>query len=54
MVRWVTRHPIVGGALLGLTWGVVIRIWMRFISTDPEFTWEQTSRLAEFSAAIGV
>jgi len=26
----------------GLAWGVVARLWMRFISTDPEFTWSGT------------
>ncbi|HEX6787276.1 MAG TPA: hypothetical protein VF076_08755 [Acidimicrobiales bacterium] len=28
--------------LAGLAWGVVARLWMRFISTDPEFTWSGT------------
>jgi len=26
----------------GLAWGVVARVWMRFVSTDPEFTWSGT------------
>jgi hypothetical protein len=31
---------IVGGFLVGgLVWGVVARLWMRLITTDPEFTW---------------
>ena len=33
---------LVGGLLGGLTWGVVARVWMRFISTDPEFSWSGT------------
>ncbi len=35
-------HPVIGGATLGLAWGVVMRAWMRFISTDPEFSWSGT------------
>jgi hypothetical protein len=26
----------------GLAWGIVARVWMRFISDDPEFTWSGT------------
>ncbi len=34
---------IVGGFLVGgLVWGVVARLWMRLITTDPEFTWSGT------------
>ncbi len=34
----ITAHPVIGGAALGLSWGVVMRVWMRFISTNPEFS----------------
>lgn len=30
---------IFGGFFLGLILGIVARIWMRWISTDPEFSW---------------
>jgi hypothetical protein len=30
------------GALGGLVWGIGLRAWMRFITTDPEFTWSGT------------
>jgi len=30
------------GLALGVAWGVAARIWMRLISTDPEFTWSGT------------
>lgn len=33
---------LVVGLLLGLGWGVFARLWMRFISTDPEFSWSGT------------
>jgi len=33
---------LVGGLLGGLAWGIYARVWMRSISTDPEFTWAGT------------
>jgi hypothetical protein len=33
---------IAAGAVLGLTWGILARVWMRLISTNPEFTWSGT------------
>lgn len=33
---------LLAGAALGLLWGVGMRGWMRFISTDPEFSWSGT------------
>ncbi len=35
-------HPVVAGALGGMLWGAVLRLWMRFISQHPEFTWSGT------------
>ncbi len=41
--RWLERRKsaliIPLGALGGLTLGVIARAWMRWITTDPEFTW---------------
>lgn len=37
--RW---GSIALGALSGLVWGIGLRAWMRFITTDPEFTWSGT------------
>ena len=31
-----------GGLVGGLAWGINARLWMRFISTNPEFTWSGT------------
>lgn len=28
--------------LIGAAWGIVARFWMRFITSDPEFTWGGT------------
>jgi len=33
---------LLGGLLGGLAWGIFARVWMRFITTDPEFTWSGT------------
>ena len=33
---------LVAGLAGGLAWGVIARVWMRFISTDPQFTWSGT------------
>src|SRR5918994_253213 len=33
---------LLGGLLGGVVWGIDARVWMRFISTDPEFTWSGT------------
>jgi hypothetical protein len=33
---------VLAGAALGLVWGVLIRLWMRLISTDPGFSWSGT------------
>lgn len=50
------RHPIISGALGGLLWGILMRLWMRFISTDPEFSWSGTGFIlgAAFLAGLGL
>src|SRR5687767_1893787 len=54
--RFWHRHPIISGALGGLVWGVLMRLWMRFVSTDPEFTWSGTGFIlgAAFLAGLGL
>ena len=47
-------HPVVTGALLGLSWGIAMRIWMRFISTDPEFTWSGTGYILGATTLAGL
>ncbi len=42
------------GAALGAGWGVLARVWMRLISTDPEFSWEGTLMIIGFSALLGL
>jgi hypothetical protein len=41
------------GLVLGAAWGVAARIWMRLISTDPEFSWSGTLAIIAFSAVLG-
>lgn len=50
------RAPVavVAGAGAGLLWGVVARVWMRFISAAPEFTWNGTLGVVGIFAAFGL
>jgi len=41
------------GAAAGAGWGVLARIWMRLISTDPEFSWGGTLVIIGFAALLG-
>ena len=41
------------GAGLGILWGVAMRAWMRFISTNPEFSWSGTMFILGASAIAG-
>ena len=41
------------GAAAGLTLGVVARVWMRWISTDPEFSWAGTIAIVASFAVFG-
>lgn len=51
------RHPVARGALagglLGTVWGVLARVFMRLVSTDPEFTWVGTLSIIGMSAVLG-
>jgi hypothetical protein len=42
------------GLALGLVFGVLARVWMRFISTDPEFSWSGTSFIVGAFAVFGL
>jgi len=44
---------VVTGAALGLGWGILARAWMRYISTDPEFTWSGTLFILALAALAG-
>ena len=39
--------------MLGFSWGVVIRLWMRYISTDPEFSWSGTGYIVGAATVVG-
>lgn len=45
---------VLAGALAGFTWGVLIRLWMRLISTNPEFTWGGTLYILGAATILGV
>lgn len=53
MRTWMIRKPVLTGAIIGLAWGVVIRLWMRYISTDPEFTWAGTGYIVGAATLVG-
>lgn len=41
------------GAGAGMAWGVLLRLWMRLVSTDPEFTWTGTGMILGFATLAG-
>ena len=52
------RYPLVwvaalGGAGLGLIWGVAARIWMRLIATTPEFSISGTAAILVIATVFG-
>ncbi len=53
MFGFVRNHPILSGAGIGLAWGVAMRAWMRFISTNPEFSWSGTLFIVGASVIAG-
>ena len=42
------------GFALGAGWGILARVWMRLISTSPEFTWAGTLSIVLVAAVIGL
>jgi hypothetical protein len=47
-------HAALAGLAAGATWGVVARVWMRLVSTDPEFSWAGTLSIVGIAAAYGL
>lgn len=47
--RW-----LAGGLVAGLAWGVVARLWMRFVTDVPEFTWSGTLLILGVSVLAGL
>ncbi len=41
------------GALVGAAWGAQFRVFMRFVSTDPEFSWSGTLAIVVIFALFG-
>ena len=44
---------VLKGAGLGLIWGIIARIWMRLISTDPEFSIAGTTAILIITTLFG-
>lgn len=49
-----TARTAAAGLALGAGWGVLARVWMRMISTNPEFSWSGTLLIVGFAAAAGL
>jgi hypothetical protein len=41
------------GALAGLAWGLLARLFMRLVATNPEFTWAGTLSILGLSTLLG-
>ncbi len=55
MTRLISRRVVTAqGAGFGLVWGVTARLWMRFISTDPEFSLGGTGYILLAPTIIGL
>jgi hypothetical protein len=52
--REMTLRGATCGALLGFAWGISARLWMRFIATDPQFTWNGTAYIVLVPTVIGL
>lgn len=44
---------VLGGAGLGIVWGIAARLWMRLISTRPEFTISGTAAILVIAMVFG-
>lgn len=45
---------VVGCVLLGLGYGALVRGWMRFVSSEPEFSWAGTSAILIVFTILGL
>jgi hypothetical protein len=46
-------RPVAAGLGLGLAWGVVARVWMRLLSSDPQLTWRGTVAVVVSAGVAG-
>ena len=46
-------RPIGVGLVLGAVWGVLARVYMRLVSTDPSFSWAGTLFIVGLAAVLG-
>lgn len=48
-----TGRAIGVGATIGAGWGVVMRVWMRYITESPEFSWPGTLFIVGAATVVG-
>jgi hypothetical protein len=46
-------HATLAGLGLGMAWGVAARMWMRLLSTSPEFSWVGTTFIIALAGVLG-
>ena len=46
-------RPVGVGLVLGAVWGVLARVYMRLVSTDPSFSWAGTLFIVGLAAVLG-
>lgn len=52
-VRAYGVRTVLAGLLVGLTYGVALRAWMRLVSPEPEFSWSGTGYIVGVFAVLG-
>lgn len=53
-LAFAARRPVLTGLALGFTWGVLMRVWMRYISTSHEFSWSGTLFIVGATTIVGI
>jgi hypothetical protein len=46
-------RPVGAGLVLGAAWGALARVYMRLVSTNPEFSWSGTLAILGVAAVFG-
>ena len=47
-------RPLVTGLVAGVVWGAVLRLWMRYLTDNPSFTWTGTGFILLVTGLAGL